>query len=174
MNDKQERAASVVSDEENGRIRFDRVTSAYRPANPRDAGWPVCAKCGKPVDDVVSWDDPTRGSLGWLCIAARCHGEVDVIALDVHDAMMMLDAGRTTISLAGVAFSNEPKKLTVVATGAFTGGDSCAIGVSSDEPSESTAPAPQGKADSAPVHAANAGAGAGAVVSGGFVRKGDV
>lgn len=43
---------------------------------------PECAKCGKPVDGIFSYEDPSTNE---RVIAACCHGETEIVRLSERD-----------------------------------------------------------------------------------------
>lgn len=62
-------------------------------------GWPWCAICDKPVEKVINYRCPVKQI---EYVAARCHGQLQIIEID---PLMLVAAERgTKISISGKAF----------------------------------------------------------------------
>lgn len=74
----------------------------------RELPTPLCAVCGKPVDEVITWIDPNRDTQVFI---ARCHGDEERCELTPFD---LVSAGPHLRLRPGVAFktkqlANPPK-----------------------------------------------------------------
>lgn len=64
-------------------------------------GWPTCAKCNKPVDDLVIYHSPSTREDS---ITALCHGEREWVTVPAHLLVDLDYQQLQTISLSGLCF----------------------------------------------------------------------
>lgn len=73
--------------------------------NTEIQGWPICAKCNKPVDAVENQRDDIAKATR---ITAKCHGETHTIVISDRE-LHHLKTG-DVLRIDGMAFAGEPHK----------------------------------------------------------------